>query len=113
MNPGRELDILVATRVMGYERWIDKGVEWYETKELRVRLNEGEHRLPHFSTDVAAAWQVLGKLYETHSRFGLIFDDGIWNMKVDSQNESDFIARSGTAPHAICLAALKSVGVEV
>jgi hypothetical protein len=52
---GRELDALVAERVLGLR--IDDA--WFQHPDGRRVSSDG---LPHYSTDIAAAWQVVDKL---------------------------------------------------
>ncbi len=65
---------------------------------------------PHYSTDIAAAWEVVEKFqaedFDVRVGFCRWRDDGrvgwlAWVGKAD--------ALADTAPHAICLAALKAV----
>lgn len=128
MNAGRELDTLVAVKVMG----------WSKTTELWNRgLTEsvlaGLHpesklpeKVPFYSTDISAAWRVVDFLrskkmlldiQEGENNDGPFFQveinqfnvsksrGGYWDTVVDS-TDGDSI------PHAICLAALRSVGIE-
>lgn len=100
MEAGRELDALIAEKVMGFPLEIIRGAPYPECPR-------------HYSTDIAAAWEVVEK------------DDGWghdWRVKrwvssskpysctaertADGQN---FYAEAETAPLAICLAALKAV----
>lgn len=120
MKPGRELDALVAEKVMGlsyYPVWtnsygqhvphavFDKGV-----KQNVVTCGY----LKPYSTDIAAAWEVVEKfngLYIGESES----DPGRhWWQFVDSNEQDSYIGAEGkTAPHAICLAALKAVGHDI
>lgn len=106
MKPGRELDALVAEKVMGWQ----VGSSIYPWLVVDGKVTQ---RLAEWSpsTDIAAAWEVL-----TSPKFCC------WVMKSDhesglitAQVEHDGnrrIAQSETAPHAICLAALRAVGGE-
>ena len=72
---------------------------------------------PPYSTDIAAAWEVVEKLRATgefccidvrhpiHEPIECAF------YKVASDHKP-LIGVGDTAPHAICLAALKAIGVE-
>jgi hypothetical protein len=104
VNAGRELDALVAEKVMGAKPWIAPG-------HGPTALNP-----PRYSTDIGAAWAVVEKLsrevgsveVKTHRRWmGWTCDvrppDG---KKADGFSET-------SAAHAICLAALRAVGAEV
>lgn len=129
----RALDALVADRVMGWYVYFSEEV--FVNKE-RCSLNDWGGRegawsdldlVPPYSTDITAAWEVVKKLVET--------DDG-WEISINSmwaggqdkmyfaQFYDSLIAtpasrreqlktRAGATklPLAICLAALKSVGV--
>lgn len=120
MNPGRELDALVAKRIMGWNvggymnmQWVcndGKDTGWYLTEFGSQECNPFSP-----STDIAAAWEVVDKLGERFSFYfhtrGRMTDISVihWpdNLK------GGFDVSGETAPHAICLAALKAVGVEV
>lgn len=102
MNPGRELDALIAEKVMGlslqeedaHENWIPIEPEPY-------------------STDITVAWEVVK--YFSNKPFN------IWISTCGLLNAPHFQAvlqskdgRGGncigtTVPHAICLAALKAI----
>lgn len=100
MKPGRELDALVAEKVMG----------WTE-----VCGYEGEYKgywkiLPKYSTDIAAAWAVVElPLFDGWA----IGRNASGKWEVFNPWENNFVVSvADTAPHAICLAALKAVGYE-
>lgn len=103
MKAGRELDALIAEKVMDGKR----------CPNCTDGLPEcGFH--PHYSTDIAAAWEVVGKLKDSHPRFMLMrYEMTFGARKFEScfdtmpQQPGDLC---DTAPHAICLAALKAVG---
>ena len=114
---GRELDALVAERVMGWHitdaikkpGQDDYGVAPGQVGVLWVV------RVPDYSTDIAAAWQVVERLIKLDAFVSLDYDF----QNVDSEKWSvTFITRKAidcesgeTAPLAICRAALKAVGV--
>lgn len=96
MNPGRELDAFIATKVMGLD------------------LSSKFSIFPRYSESISAAWEVVEKL-----RFKQIKLIELQDISGDEpDNEAHFYCRFGamgkatasTAPHAICLAALKAVG---
>lgn len=114
MAPGRELDALVAEKVMGF-RQTAYG-QWYDRQQRF--LQQG---CPQYSADIAAAWDVLGmfasyevsktggrstvsvggyRFAKTHGGFCLL--RGFCLLK-DIESE----------PYAICIAALKAVGAIV
>lgn len=99
MKPGRELDALIAEKVMGMN--VQHGRVWsQEGKCLR------ETDLPSYSTDIAAAWEVVEKL-----KLGLLPDGDKWIAgQADRAGlETSNLCWGDTAPHAICLAALNAV----
>lgn len=105
MKPGPELDALVAEKVMGlskeppwpkpfkwYSRW------WYYDREFRP------------STDIAAAWEVVEKMSEQGITVVVwAWPGGRFGCDIAVINKADLI-NGDSAPHAICLAALKAVG---
>ena len=109
MNPGPELDALIAERVMGWTaRW---PADQHAENEPRWNTPEGHNHLLEFSKDHGDAWEVVEKLR----------DDYHFNVdKVESANggfeawKVSFVqglfSKSKSFPHAICLAALKAVG---
>lgn len=95
----RQIDTLVAQYVMGLP---DKDIN----RRTMVRSD-----LPHYTTDIAAAWQVVEKL-KKHGFYAVIWvKPGI--VQLYCHNEVCTIEEKGTVPLAICLAALKAVGVEI
>lgn len=109
MKPGRELDALVAEKVMGWKD-IRFGDETSVSGSVGFGLPVSGHprrAFPPYSTDIAAAWAVVEELelpFEIHS------DD--WHSRWDARFNLDRgeWCQASTAPHAICLAALKAMG---
>jgi len=132
MEAGREMDARVAEEVMGWE-WMRqepghkygggsiltkekckahliqpdyKWIEWCELIPDDGQYPRGmNHSIPHYSTDIAAAWEVVEKL-----------DRGPVVIRVTAGPETivQFIGYGGgasgpTAPLAICRAALHAV----
>lgn len=110
---GRELDMLVAEKVLGFQRgglggddpdywWCNPGYLNATPHSLRVA------RTPRFSTDIAAAWQVVGKLCPSTNRaepwFKLYTSSGSWMANFHRESTEDTAA--DTAPLAVCRAAL-------
>lgn len=111
MNPGRELDALVAEKVLGYRLVGDGQMEIPPTRGLRP--------IPSYSEDVAAAWEVVEKLKElAPPTANPEIEITAWrgHVRVDLLGFGyDFPVieeMADTAPHAICLAALKAVETE-
>ena len=116
MNPGRELDALVAERVMGWWRGDDEAPEgegWYKYDELERFLDWSPSR------SIADAWGVVEKLdmFGDRDMWLARTAQGRWEMldMATCMNERPerLIAFGDTATHVICLAALKAVGVTV
>jgi hypothetical protein len=103
LPPGRELDALVAEKVLGWPaardaKAIGEAGYWTAGDERFI------HGLPAFSTDIAAAWEVVEKLIASDEwpEFSLEYEATLkWSV-------GD--CYGATAPHAICLAALKAMG---
>ena len=139
MKPGRELDALVAEKVMGWKRVMappePKGFplqgayhacdQWYDG-DTRVACREcGD--LPAYSTSISDAWEVVEKV--EWQKFALFkhevskyTPEPYWTVVWQSCGEIQLhavvddccaFAEAFTAPHAICLAALKAVGHEL
>lgn len=121
MNSGRELDALVAEKVMGlsYDRPQAEKYGMYYTDTL------SQVEVKCYSTDIAAAWEVV----ETMQARGITLSlekrnypsgpNSTWDAvftgimgKIRDQGEfSHFRSEAPSAPEAICLAALKSVSL--
>lgn len=131
MKAGRELDAEIAEKVMGLP------VQWREVR--RVASAGGNYRelvgTPHYSTDIAAAWEVVNAMIVRgysiimHSKDALVSDEfGIFakdwkagfedwrailpeNMNKDCEFPHLPSGGAGgeTLPLAICLAALASL----
>jgi hypothetical protein len=137
---GRELDALVAEKVMGWRwfhflnkcylipprntatgfdpantlrHWDGEGKEGTPDLEWTTLTNYPNFRLRHYSTDIAAAWEVVEK------DDGWGFDWTLTRWMASSKpwacvayrvaDGEAFSGMAATAPHAICLAALKAV----
>lgn len=115
MKTGRELDALVAEKVMGWKRlyrvdW--HGMDWMWDKKQGALYPEIQ-TTPQYSTSIEAAWEVVGKFTFFYLwRDGKLLD-GQWECKLTEKDEREFYVVAPTAPHAICLAALRAVGVDV
>jgi hypothetical protein len=133
---GRDLDALVAEKVMGFYVLPEKEIPGCDLgstklfcgKEPGIVPRWGHmDRVKRYSTEIAAAWEIVLKKGCFHlvrlvgGSFRCTFDDTRWaegpSLWDDEVYESLPIcvheAIAETAPLAICLAALKAVGVEV
>lgn len=123
IQAGRDLDVLIAERVMGWRHDIDSfGVGWLDTHGA-FRLDE---EVPPYSTDIAAAWAVVAHLQAQGALFRLQYGrtkplqrtgHGAANSKFGPEWGALFqhmpsyfeaSATADTAPLAICLAALRT-----
>lgn len=117
MKAGRELDALVAEKVMG---WTDARVgirsqRRFHREELPTPVDVGPDEEWSPSTDIAAAWEVVAKFQMVYVYRAA---KDLPNLKI-GQWEALFSPDAGeralygvadTAPLAICKAALKTVG---
>jgi hypothetical protein len=111
MQPGRELDALIATKVMGITipSWLEvpAGLQTMTSREV----------VPPYSTDLSDAWHIIERLHElgwhyevgqcvNSARHYASFGSGFYST-IDNCFETEFTAASDTPAHAICLAALE------
>ena len=117
MKPGRELDALVAEKVMGLtvcrneacegcdsDMWMLDGTIW------------SRDPLTHYSTDISAAWEVVEKVRSEGQRIDLWDGPSGWRVRFATESRAHrppVPCASESVAHAICLAALKAVGYEV
>lgn len=116
MKPGRELDALVAEQVFDdhVEKRFGSEDTWYINNPMPLRS------LPHYSTSIADAWLVVEKMTKAawlphiwvpHEPQLLYRVELVYDWAGESSKRA--FSEADTAPHAICLAALRAVGVEV
>lgn len=125
MQPSRDLDALIADKILGlpveqniYGDWI-----WTVNRtsipqnEYYLDMKGSYDELPHYSTNITYAFQVIIKLRENPN---IYVELGAYNEKDYGEtgfecrigygtNESSYVAFANTAPMAICLAALKMI----
>ena len=131
MEPGIELDSLIAEKIMGLEvirsskRYLEvmeNGGDFHGRKHVctiachnetykKQRPGRSIAIVDAYSKSIAAAWRVveeMNKLLTIHSEFQLryVAFNSEWHI---DYGEKTHVA-ADTAPHAICLAALKAVG---
>lgn len=119
MTPSRALDILIAEKIMGLTTLpYTEGVKQVGDYSGPVVMVDNRWKpLHYYSTNISAAWEVVEKMTTKDS-----------SMSIESNPNGTFAAFvhdvltdktigycnvANTAPHAICLAALKAKGVEV
>jgi hypothetical protein len=124
----REIDALIAKKVMGWTKVktddpklgpnfvMAYGVPPTYAEQIALQgTGEGRNHVPRYTTSMAAAWQVVEKLNchivltvdpaDIKPRYAVVYLEGRKLRNGDAQGE--------TMPRAICLAALRRVGVEV
>jgi hypothetical protein len=127
LNPGRELDALIAEKVMGLRvTWEDSQEE--DGKDDPYILDDnGNYKwssyVPYYSTSIQDAWLVVGKMRELgfYYSVGSIIGSPATGVGITELHAAGFgikhapfeTVQADTAPHAICLAALKAVGFEM
>jgi len=131
MPAGREMDVLIAEKVMGYTL-SELSLPAYPKYKL-FDIESGEFsgyvkEVPHYSTDIADAWEVvkrmpipfkLEKCWEKAYQIGPEGWSACWCTDADCEgcNENSRCtngddAWAETAPLAICRCALKVAGVS-
>lgn len=117
MKPGRELDALVAEKVMGRSKTVVLG---YLTITRPV---------PHYSTDISAAWEIVEELSKRRAgpsndlefddihmwcdRRKLLHGSGVHTRYIATfDGLMEYNGEGETMAHAICLAALKILEVK-
>jgi len=96
MKAGHGLDALIAEKVMGLDI---SGADFF--------LNESggiSHDIKPYSSDISAAWEVVEKLASLNHSISIVY--GPIGAQVQIYNDFEPF-NTDTAPHAICLAALK------
>lgn len=110
---GREIDALVAEKVFGCEVVEEfDDVEMNKFCHIEAHHHEGEGvvpLIPYYSTDIAAAWDVLVKLYEEGRSPILNTVHGGWFCCFGRDAYAVIKKDKRAAPLAICRAALKVV----
>lgn len=137
MKAGRELDALIAKEVMGLQ---NVGINLIQTdnfyrghwEELLCYSPEPDtvgyqEEVPHYSTDMNDAWKVVEYIRNNIDPLNRMWKPNIshegehfmWRceFKLENDNAGDdttyYCANAETAPLAICLAAIKTVVVEI
>jgi hypothetical protein len=129
MEPGRELDKLIAEQVMGwsiyrfdkdvpercYYMLVDKSFDpvvddgYWNAGERKTEEEAWNDNRP-FSTDISAAWEVVMHLKSKYWYFMLSDENEGWEASFYwDPHRPAFEAVSSDAPQAICKAALLAV----
>lgn len=128
VHAGRELDALVAEKVMGFVLVPDGHCDECRSmsKQPIFQFQDGSYGpCDDYSTSIAAAWEVVEKLgytWEMELHLILPFCSGYWcdlflvvekGCIIDKAHALKHVnAHADTAPLVICLAALEAVGYE-
>lgn len=127
-DAGRELDQLVSDAVFGpwdesrcrvcgwkIAAWNEQGC-WADNCSLRPPPERRADEPRPYSTDIAAAWEIVAELdkrglFLTMERHGerLSGDEFFMRWACGFWPGTTYLQEAMTAPHAICLAALKTV----
>ena len=111
----RELDALVAENIMGWHNEnYPSALPWTAPAGRCYAFTE----IPHYRTDIAAAWEVVEAVYKKTGSWILVAPSLDRYVAYEQTGCADpdfgaFCEYADSAPRAICLAALKSVGAEV
>ena len=136
----KEIDKLIAEKVMELvichtaETWADKSESWWCDKE---RYEAGEQRIKgpngmgvcradiwHPTESIEQAWMVVDKMtndelyFQITSVHGYGYEVTVFKSNLEQQKKhglkNELVTEfAGTAPVAICRAALKAVGIEI
>lgn len=143
MNPGRELDVLIAEHIFGakiIETYKASGYTYLITDKrinhpccvaMENRYDSRDFQdVPNFSTDIRIAWEVINHLhlhsdiyveiimYNRRNGMGTTWgnDHGykvtIGQAACQGMAGPPYVESSNSLPLAICLAALKVVGIK-
>lgn len=115
MEPGRELDALVAEKVMGYtiERFTFRCDGMSEETMIWLQA-ENKYNQVSFSTDISAAWEVVEKMKQNEWSVTIQAYGNEPNEVTEYEVTFGFLnekpaAAVKSAPEAICKAALIAV----
>jgi len=125
--PGRELDALVAEKVMGWHK--PTKAEWAADFTV-IPLTLWQYQqltFEHYSTDIADAWKVVGYFTARHFEIDISIYPKMFNDTSDSNVNVHMLGRASariraryhrntigastgeTMPHALSLAALNAI----
>ena len=121
LQPGPELDALIAEKVMGWRKVLVVDDGWIHGQHT-IGIEPSSHQellaipCPKYSTNVMSAWEVVEKTELLTQRYdgerldiGLTLRQGESGQWIIGYCYGVAVSRADTAPHAICLAALETV----
>lgn len=127
MTAGRELDVLIAEKVMGWyytkhpcpeklfphvkpsPSFFPSYFKWTPEKEEKHPGIGNGIACPKYSTDISAAWEVVEKINQREIQVIIKNTVDGYNVELKSELNSLCYQDAISAPLAICLAALKVV----
>lgn len=111
-----DIDDLIDEHLFGLKpyRYGNGGGEWRDKSGKNVH---GFFNQPKYSTDIKAAWEVVEKMREKGLVFQLNLSDRgslayFYDHNRPAEQYNPGKARAFNTPRAICLSALKTLGVE-
>lgn len=141
MNPGRELDALVAEKVMGFQwlmtepgtvdgpsgyhiRWLSppgtESTKSWVPWDGRECKRSNSRNVPHYSTDIEVAMKLVDAKMPQFTCERLIsgcrvrfFHQNLWPIEAQVYDDGHALTFDKRLAWAICLAALKAVEVPV
>jgi hypothetical protein len=124
MEPGRELDALVAEKVMGWTVFRSETPNHYDLLDEEYAhgfppgedINSVPFEIEEYTTDISPAWKVLEKHRNRKNLVTLVGDEKKWKCRITAMinvvygiDVHDTQCEFKTAPEAICKAALLAV----
>jgi hypothetical protein len=102
VKPGRELDAIIGEKVMNR-----KPIPCVCTMQTSCPACDGNGGYLHYSTDIAAAWEVVE--HAVFDAWAIGRTSGGKYEVFNPWTDNATVSIADTAPHAICLAALEAV----
>ncbi len=122
MKPGRELDALIAEKILGchpqrLKSDIRPGDDDFECSCCDLYFKHSDHlepsRLKAYSTDIAAAWEVVGEVRKRGFEVYILGNPEYpWQCRIWNGDQDMGLKRAETPALAICLAALQTLGAQ-
>lgn len=116
----REIDELLATKVMGWIETDMPSIPIYDDEEI-VWIREDGLEISAYnfrpSERIEDAWEVAEKfpfieIEKEYDKYFACIYTGTTNPKCEKGSQIVYLSEADTAPMAICMAALRSAGLE-
>ncbi len=116
MKPGPELDKLIGEKVMAGKRYLVNSIFNVDVSARTLTIGKG-FNYPEYSTDIAEAWEVVGKLSQDNfmvstRTFTKQPHQSMCLILKEAGVDTWVTATGDDIPHAICLAALKLLNIS-